>query len=135
MLVQMEWFSRNPGDAVLVTLRTSVGTVSACWAGNPEAAAGEHHVEWELDEEFRWGFNCLPAAVEEPCLYQEKRGVFCRGRLGLTEIQAAQPIAHLELADAVIDLGRIEALPQGMAGAWVEIHLKPEKIKIYPYQL
>ena len=135
MLVQVERFSRNPGDAALVTLRTPVGTGSACWAGNLEAAAGEHLVEWELDEEFRWGFNCLPAAVEQPCLYQEERGVSFRGRLGLTEMRPAPPFAHLELADAVIDLGHIEALPEGMAGAWVEIHLGPEKIKIYPYQL
>lgn len=96
---------------------------------------GEHHIEWELDEDFRWGFNCSPATVGEPCLYQDERGVFCRGRLGLTGIQAAQPFAHLELADAVIDLGHIDGLPQGMTGAWVEIDLRPEKIKIHPYQI
>jgi hypothetical protein len=59
----------------------------------------------------------------------------CRGRLGLTEMEGVQPFAHLELADALIDLGHVDAMPQGMAGAWVEIHLVPEKIKIYPYQL
>ncbi|RSM59281.1 hypothetical protein DMH03_25880 [Amycolatopsis sp. WAC 01376] len=135
MLVQVERFSRIPGDAALVTLRTSVGTVPASWGGNLKAAVGEHHIEWELDEDFRWGFNCSPAAVEEPCLYQTESGVFCRGRLGLTGIQAAQAFAHLELADAVIDLGHIDGLPQGMAGAWVEINLRPEKIKIHPYQI
>ncbi|VVJ19564.1 Uncharacterised protein [Amycolatopsis camponoti] len=135
MLVQVERLSRTPDDVTLVTLRTPIGTVSACWAGNLEAAAGEHHVEWELDEEFRWGSNCLPVAVEEPCLRQDEHAVFCRGRLGLTGIEAAQPFAHLELADAVIDLGHVDALPPGMAGAWVEVHLGPEKITIYPYQL
>ncbi|MFJ8912727.1 hypothetical protein [Amycolatopsis sp. NPDC102389] len=135
MLVQVELFSRNPGDATLVTVRTSVGTVQAFWGGNLEAAAGAHHIEWELDEEFRWGFNCSPAAVEEECLYQDERGVFCRGRLGVTGIEAAQPFPHLELVGAVIDLGHIEGLPQGTAGAWVEINLRPEKVKIYPYQI
>jgi hypothetical protein len=81
------------------------------------------------------GVNGVPAAVEEPCLSQDECGVFCRGRLGLTGIQAAQPFAHLKLADAIIDLGHIEALPEGMADAWVEIHLRPGKIKIYSYQL
>ncbi|WP_329047699.1 hypothetical protein OG738_36100 [Amycolatopsis sp. NBC_01488] len=117
MLVEVERSSPNPGDAALVTLRTSFGTVPVCWGGSWEAAAGEYHVEWELDEEFRWGFTCLPAAVEEPRLYQDGRGVCCRGRLGLTGIAEAQPFAHLELADAVIDLGHVDALPQGMAGA------------------
>ena len=88
VLVQVERFSGNPGDAALVTLRTPAGIVSARLAGSLEAAAGEHHVEWELDEEFRWGFNCLPAAVEQARLYQEEHGVFCRGRLGLTGIEA-----------------------------------------------
>jgi hypothetical protein len=40
--------------------------------------------------------------------------------------------AHLELSDAVIDLGHIDALSDGMAGSWVELYLEPEKIKIYP---
>ncbi|WP_052121202.1 hypothetical protein [Amycolatopsis sp. MJM2582] len=131
MLVQVE---RHPDDAGLVTVRTSVGTVPASWAGNPETATGEHHIEWELDEEFRWGSNCSPVAIEEPRLYNDEREVFYRGRLGLTEIEAAQPLAHLEMAGAVIDLGPIAGLPQGMAGTWVEINLRPEKIKIHPYQ-
>lgn len=135
MLVEVARISPDPDDAAMVTLRTSVGTVPVRWGGSQEAAAGEHHVEWELDEEFQWGFNCLPAAVEEPRLSQDGRGVCCRGRLGLTGIEAAQPFAHLELAEAVIDLGQVDALPRGMAGAWVEIHLGPEKITIYPYQL
>jgi len=135
VLVEVARISPNPGDAALVTLRTSVGTVRVRWGGSREAPAGEYHVEWELDEEFRWGFNCSPAAVEEPGLYQDGRGVCCRGRLGLTGIEAAQPLAHLELAGAVIDLGHVDALPQGMAGAWVEVRLEPEKIKIYPYRL
>ncbi|ONF73065.1 hypothetical protein [Amycolatopsis keratiniphila] len=110
-------------------------TAPASWAGNLETAAGEHHIEWELDEEFQWGANCSPAAVEEPCIHQDERGVFYRGRLGLIEIEAEPPLAHLELVDVVIDLGHIEGLPQGMAGAWVEINLKPEKIRVYPYEI
>ncbi|RSN31347.1 hypothetical protein DMC61_14450 [Amycolatopsis sp. WAC 04169] len=135
MLVQVERFFRNPGDAVLDTVRTPVGTVAASWGGNLESAAGEHHVEWDLDEEFRWRFNCSLATVEEACLHQDEREVFCRGRLGLTEVEAAPPLAHLELAGAIIDLGQVDSLPQGMAGAWVEINLRPEKIKIYPYEI
>lgn len=38
MLVQVERFSRNPGDAALVTVRTPVGTVAASWGGNLESA-------------------------------------------------------------------------------------------------
>ncbi|WP_410646330.1 hypothetical protein [Amycolatopsis sp. cmx-4-54] len=135
VLVQVERLSRNPGDARLVTVRSSVGSVSASWCGNLEAAAGEHHIEWELDEEFRWGFNCSPATVEEPCLHQDERGVFSRGRLGLTGFESEEPFAHLELAGAVIDLGHIDGLPHGMAGTWVEINLRPEQIKIYPYRI
>ncbi|MFD5090070.1 hypothetical protein ACFWMR_05685 [Amycolatopsis thailandensis] len=135
MLVQVERSSQGPGDAAPVTVMTSVGTVPAFWGGNPEAAAGEHYIEWELDEEFRWGFNCSPVAVEEPRLWQNERGVFCRGRLGLTGFEGAQPFAHLELAGAMIDLGHIDGLPPGMDGEWIEINLSPEKIKIYPYQL
>jgi hypothetical protein len=133
VLVQVEGVIRSPDDAVLVEVRTSVGTVVARWCGDLEATLGAHHVEWELDEEFRWGLNCSQVEVEEPYLCQNERGVFFRSRLGLEETAPVPAFAHLELADALIILGHIDALPEGMAGSWVELHLKPEKVKVYPY--
>jgi hypothetical protein len=133
VLIQVEGLTRSPDDVALVEVRTSVGTVAARWCGGPEVAPGAHHVEWELDEEFRWGLNCSQVELEEPYLSQNERWVVFRGRLGLVGTLSVPMFAHLELADAVIDLGHIDALPDGMAGSWVEVRLEPEKIKIYPY--
>ena len=92
-----------------------------------------HHVEWELDDDFRWGINCAQVEIEEPCLSQTERGVVFRGRLGVVGTASEPALTHLELADAIIDLGHIDALPDGMAGSWVELYLAPEKIKVYPF--
>ncbi|MEO6083155.1 MAG: hypothetical protein ABIQ18_08610 [Umezawaea sp.] len=99
------------------------------------ATLGTHYVEWELDEEFQWGLNCVRAEVEEPHLCQDERRVVLRGQLGLEGTESAQAFAYLELADSMIALGHIDALPDGMSGAWVELHLEPAKIKLYPYAL
>jgi len=133
VLVQVEGAIRSPDGTALVEVRTSVGTAIARWCGDVGATSGAHHVEWELDEEFRWGLNCSQAAVEQPRLCQNERGVFLRGRLGLEETASVPAFAHVELAGALIVLGRIDALPEGMAGSWVELHVKPDKVKVYPY--
>ncbi len=39
------------------------------------------------------------------------------------------------LADSVIDLGHLDALPEGMAGSWIELNPKPANVKIYSYLL
>jgi hypothetical protein len=135
VLVQVEGVVRSADDGALVEVRTSVGTVAARWCGALDATPGAHHVEWELDEEFRWGLNCSRVEVEEPHLWQNERGVFFRGRLGLEEAASVPAFAHLELAGALIPLGHIDALPEGIAGSWVELHLGPEKVKVYPYLL
>jgi hypothetical protein len=133
--VQVDVIPPSVDDAASVEVRTSVGTVSARWYGDPGSAPGVHDVEWELDEEFRWGLNCSPATTEEPHVGQNGREVSFRGQLGLVGTASALALAHLELADAVIDLGRIEALPEGTAGSWVEVCLRPEKITVYPAQI
>jgi hypothetical protein len=135
MLVQVDKVTRSPDGATLAEVRTSVGTVVARWCGDLGATLGTHHVEWELDEEFQWGLNCSQVEIEEPSLRQNEHGTFFRGRLGLEKTASVQAFAHLELADAVIDLGPIDALPEGAAGSWVELHLKPETISVYPYLL
>ncbi|WP_141980936.1 hypothetical protein [Saccharothrix saharensis] len=131
MLVHVEKVTRSPSGAALVEVRTSVGTVTARWCGDQEATSGAHHVEWELDEEFRWGLDCRRVDDEAPHLGQDERGAFFRGRLGLTSSVPAY--AHLEVADSVIDLGRVDALPDCVAGSWVEVHLEPEKVAVHPY--
>jgi hypothetical protein len=128
----MDAIGREPDDAGLVEVRTAIGVVSARWRGEPGAAPGTHDIEWQLDEEFWWGINCTPVEAERPCLRHKGREVSFQGRLGL---DAASVLAHLELAGAVVFLGHIEALPEGAAGPWVEIHLDREKIKLYPYQV
>lgn len=133
VLVRVERLTRSPDGAALVEVRTSVGTAAARWCGDPELATGVHHVEWELDEEFRWGLNCSEVEVEEPSLSQSEGGVVFRGRLGVVGTGSVPAFAHLELSDAVIDLGHIDALSDGMAGSWVELYLEPEKIKVYPH--
>ncbi|MFE9745476.1 hypothetical protein ACFYOT_11270 [Saccharothrix saharensis] len=131
MLVQVEGVTRSASGAALVEVRTSVGTVTVRWCGDLEATPGAHHVEWELDEEFRWGPDCHPVDAGTPRLGQDERGAFFRGRLGLTSSTPA--FAHLELADAVVDLGRVDALPDDAAGSWVEVHLEPGKVAAHPY--
>lgn len=135
VLVQVEEVTRSADDATLVEVRTSVGSAAAHWCGDLGATPGAHHVEWELDEEFRWGLNCSQVDVEGPHLCQNERGVFFRGRLHLDGAASVPAFAHLELADAVIDLGHVDALPEGVAGSWVELHLGPENVKVYPYLL
>jgi hypothetical protein len=133
VLVHVERLTRFPDDTALVEVRTSVGTVAARWCGGPEAVPGVHHVEWELDDEFRWGINCVQVESEESCLSRTGRGVAFRGRLGVVGTASEPALMHLELADAVIDLGHIAGLPDGMAGSWVELYLALEKIKVYPF--
>ncbi|XVS62227.1 hypothetical protein ACQPYE_28695 [Actinosynnema sp. CA-299493] len=53
---------------------------------------------------------------------QNERGVFFRGRLVLEETARATAFAQLELAGASTILGHVDALPEGMAGSWVEVH-------------
>ena len=43
--------------------------------------------------------------------------------------------AQERLRSSVIDLGHVEALPEGMAGSWVELRLEPENVKVYSYLL
>lgn len=120
---------------MLVEVRTPVGTVAAHWGGGLRAAPGAHHVEWELDEEFRWGLNCSRAEAGEPRLCQDERGIFFRGRLDLEATASVPAFAYLELADAVIALGHIDALPEGAAGSWVELRLEAGNVKVFPYLL
>ncbi|WP_177320643.1 hypothetical protein [Lentzea waywayandensis] len=133
MLVQVERVVRSSDDVVLAYVRTSVGLVVARWCGELEATPGAHHVEWELDEEFRWGLNCSEVEVGEPLVRENERGIFVQGQLGLEAADQGSAFAHLEFADALILLGHINGLPEGMAGSWVELHLPHEKVKVYPY--
>lgn len=131
MLVRVERLTESAGGAVVVEVRTSVGTVTARWRGDRTATPGAHHVEWTLDEEFRWGLNCFQTAAGEPRVRHGESAVVFRGRLMLDA--AGEQWATLVLGDALIMLGHIEALPDGVAGAWVEIHVAPENIEVHPY--
>lgn len=141
MLVQVERLTESACGAVSVEVRTSVGMVTARWRGDRDATPGEHHVEWTLDEEFRWKHNCFQTAAEEPRVRHSERAVVFRGRLMLDVAEAAdddhaapgERWATLVLGDALIMLGHIEALPDGMAGSWVELHVAPENVEIHPY--
>lgn len=119
----------------MVEVRTPVGTVAAHWVADQRPVPGAHHVEWELDEEFRWGLNCSRAEVGEPRLCQNERRIYSRGRLGLEATASVPAFAYLELVDAVIALGHIDALPEGAAGSWIELRLEPENVEVYPYLL
>ncbi|GAA4578407.1 hypothetical protein GCM10023176_54230 [Micromonospora coerulea] len=51
MLVAVEKIARFPGCPVLAQVRTSIGHTAVRWCGEPDAPAGQYHVEWEIDEE------------------------------------------------------------------------------------
>lgn len=132
MLVQVDGVRSSDG-ALLAEVKTSVGTAVVRWSDDPPVTPGAHHVEWELDQEFRWGLNCFRAEVEEPRVCQDERGIVFRGRLAVEGTGSVPRFAHLELAGAVIDLGHVDGLPEGVAGSWVEIHVEPDKVKVHPY--
>ena len=117
MLVRVERLTASACGAVLVEVHTSVGMVTARWRGDTEATRGEHHVEWTLDEEFRWGQNCFQAAAKEPRLRDGDRVVVVRGQLRLDVAEdivgdhavSGKHWANLALGNALIVLGHIEA--------------------------
>ena len=135
MLVQVDGLTESAGGVVSVEVRTSVGTVTARWCGDTKATPGEHHVEWTLDEEFHWGLNCFPATAEAPQVRQDERAVVFRGRLSLDDdrVEPGKPWANLALGEALIMLGSVEALPEGVAGSCVEVHVAQENVQVYRY--
>lgn len=133
MLVQVAGVVGSAGGADRVEVRTPVGTVVARWCGASRAVPGTHHVEWDLDQEFRWGLTCSPADVDSPRVRGDEHGSLFRGRLVLEATTSAPVFAHLELAGAVIALGHVDALPEGVSGSWVELHLEPGTVAVHPY--
>ena len=54
-----------------------------------------------------------------------------RGRLTCTEDGAAL----LDLGDASVLLGLADPLPEGSAGAWVELRTGRDQVVLHPYRL
>ncbi len=58
MLVEVEKIAKFSWSPVLAQVSTPVGRTAVRWCGDPDVAAGQHRVEWEIDEEIVWGQEC-----------------------------------------------------------------------------
>ncbi|GAA3990970.1 hypothetical protein GCM10022247_07240 [Allokutzneria multivorans] len=130
MLVEVIGLVVAEGGVVLAEVRTPVGAVTVKWCDEREPSLGAHQVEWELDVEFRWGQDVLRAEDRSEWLSQNEHEIAFRGRLSLAESEP--PLAHVELAGAVIDLGHVEGVPTDLSATWVELRVPSEKVALYP---
>ncbi|GAA1501128.1 hypothetical protein GCM10009760_63710 [Kitasatospora kazusensis] len=129
MLVRTELLPLGPSRSPRVRVHTPVGSTVAVWRGDPDNAAGRHHIEWTVDGDIVWGRNTRPATLAEPGVREEAGQVVLRGRLQLTEDGAAV----LEMGDSQVlfDVGS----PPPPGNAWVEINVEADKVELYPYEL
>ncbi|MEV7278632.1 hypothetical protein [Streptomyces sp. NPDC093111] len=129
MLVQTELMPPSETEQVMVRVHTPVGSAVAVWRGEPHDAAGQHHIEWTIGEDIRWGLNIRPALLAEPGVREEAGQVVLRGRLQLAEDGAAL----LELGDSQVlfDVGS----PPPPDDTWVEIGIEADRVELYPYQI
>ncbi|MFF5225767.1 hypothetical protein [Dactylosporangium sp. NPDC000521] len=131
MLVEVEKIAKFPWSPILAQVSTPFGRTAVRWCGDPNAAAGQHHVEWEIDEEIVWGKNAKPTSEAAAELRQGGHCVIVRGRLDVTVDGAAV----LDLAGTVILLDLAVPVPAEVAGTWVELFIQRENIALYPYNL
>jgi hypothetical protein len=71
MLVEVEKIDKFPWSPVVAQIQTPVGRTAVRWCGEPDAAAGQYHVEWTIDEEICWGRNAKPATEATAALVRQ----------------------------------------------------------------
>ncbi|WP_235618411.1 hypothetical protein [Embleya scabrispora] len=130
MLVRTEKMPPIPRRPTRVRVHTPVGVAEALWQGDPQMADGHHLVEWTVDEDILWGQNTRPTSRTEPGLRQEGDRVVMRGRLHVTEDDAA----YLHMGDSPILFDLASPIPAGTDGPWVEISVAVDSVALYPYQ-
>ena len=131
VLVEVERTAKFPESHLLALIRTPFGHTAVPWHGAPDAAAGQYHVEWTIDEEIIWGRNAKPAAGTAAALGQEGHCVIIRGRLNLTLDGAA----FLNVDGEQIQLDLANPIPTEASEMWIDLHLQRENIALYPYDL
>jgi hypothetical protein len=52
VLVEVEKIAKFPWSKVLAQVQTPFGRTAVRWCGEPEAAAGQYHVEWTRDARY-----------------------------------------------------------------------------------
>ena len=131
MLVEVEKIAKFPWSPVLAQIQTPIGRTAVRWCGEPDATAGQYHVEWTIDEKISWGRNAKPAAEAAAALRPGGHCVIVRGRLDLTSDGAAV----LDLGGTPVLLDLTDPIPAEVAGTWIELYLERENIALYPYEL
>ncbi|MER7764318.1 hypothetical protein [Streptomyces sp. NPDC097619] len=131
MLVRIEKLPQIPQRPMTVRAHSPVGVAVVLWCGDPEEAAGNHLVEWTVDQDILWGRNTQPAALAAPGLWQEGDRVVMRGQLHLTEDGAA----YLHVGDSSILFDLASPIPASVDRTWVEVSVEAENVALYPYRI
>ncbi|MFJ2774815.1 hypothetical protein [Streptomyces sp. NPDC087300] len=131
MFVRVEKVQQVSLPRVVVRVHSPVGTAVSRWHGDLGQADGQHHVEWTVDEDLDWGQNIQLSALAQAWLGQDGAQVILRGRIDISE----PDIAVLEVAGSLIMFGLVTPLPEGIAGAWVEIRVAAASVSLYPFRL
>ncbi|MEU0368699.1 hypothetical protein ABZ070_00265 [Streptomyces sp. NPDC006283] len=131
MLVELVKVAKFPWSPWLAQIRTPYGSTAVRWRGDPAAEPGEVHVEWTVDEDFRWGQNAKPAAASGPDIRAGGHCVILQGLLSVEEDGATV----MDLGGSLILLDITGPLPENASGAWIELWVEREKISLYPYVL
>ncbi|MEV7723453.1 hypothetical protein AB0P15_01815 [Streptomyces sp. NPDC087917] len=132
MWVEIEAVRQDPATPMTVRVRSAVGTVVVFWQGATVAVAGDHHVEWTVDEDIVWSLNAGPAPSARSELSEDGDRIVFQGRLSLTEDGAA-----------VLDVGGTLILfdvagplpPDGADGAWIQVRVGRGDVSVWPHQL
>ncbi|WP_405443656.1 hypothetical protein OG373_39260 [Streptomyces avidinii] len=114
-------------------VRTEVGSAVVVWRdGAGEAAEGQHHVEWTVDEDIAWAGNTRMAAASTSEVREDGSHIVFRGRLSLTEDGAAV----LEVGGALIlfDVDPAGTPPDYADGPWVEVRAARSRVSVWPYR-
>ncbi|MFI1648496.1 hypothetical protein ACH4XT_16370 [Streptomyces avidinii] len=133
MLVQVEPVRQPAAEPTSVRVRTEVGSAVVVWRdGAGEAAEGQHHIEWTVDEDIAWAGNTCAAAASTSEVREDGSHIVFRGRLSLTEDGAAV----LEVGGALIlfDLDPAGPPPDDADGSWVEVHAARSRVSVWPYR-
>ncbi|MDP5309351.1 hypothetical protein OG345_40600 (plasmid) [Streptomyces sp. NBC_01220] len=130
MLVRTEKTPQIAQRPTAVRVHTPIGSAVVLWRGDPQEADGHHLVEWTFDDDIRWGQNTHTASCAEPGIRQDGDRLLLRGRLQLTEDDAA----YLQMGYWPVLFDVASPIPESANGAWVEISVEAGSVALYPYQ-